>query len=169
MKKLKSLFLLILVTLTISCNQQSDVTETISLEKKTEKNYEEGFVEILIPESLKSSEPPSEEAGYLIQEIEIPVSGGRIVQGKMSIVTEDHFIHYVGLSEDLMDELGLTEHFWIEYVTDSGTSARKDGLADCLEKCRDKHEKGKGRGKCKAGCWGEAIIDVIKEVIKVFQ
>jgi hypothetical protein len=52
--------------------------------------------------------------------------------------------------------------------------AQTTGLSDCLNKCQDKFTDGngkrqKGRGNCRFGCWGEAVIDLLKTIAENFD
>ncbi|MEO9870558.1 hypothetical protein [Ekhidna sp.] len=166
MKKIKNLFFLTLLVFTISCNEQLEQIESIELQEKSEQSFNEEFVEISIPEALQSTKELSEEATYLIQEINIVTAEGQSVNGKISLVVNvDDNLSYLGLSSNLLSELKLSKDFWIENTSEDDIVFLKDGLADCLNNCRDKYEKGKGRGKCNLGCWGEAILGAVTEIV----
>lgn len=47
-------------------------------------------------------------------------------------------------------------------ITDAAKTAGPfSNLLECLKDCKDTKAKGEGRGRCRAGCWGDFVIELI--------
>ncbi len=68
------------------------------------------------------------------------------------------------ISQNLLDTAGITlEEFGNLLEEDKERIATMKGAhSDCIEACKDKYEKNEGRGGCKANCWVDTAVEVLK-------
>tara|TARA_B100001250_G_C19685008_1_gene737634 strand:+ start:108 stop:602 length:495 start_codon:yes stop_codon:yes gene_type:complete len=161
MKKLSKILTLMIIVLTVgvSCDDSTnDVTTSLN------------FVEVKIPDSyqaLPSGRTASEDVDDEIIDIKVQTVDGKEIIGKVHLVmTNDQTLSYFAVTENILEETGLTTEYWIEAMNAS-SNGRIVKTHGCFSDCNDDYEKGEGRGLCKAECWLDIALKVAPIVIAV--
>jgi len=152
MRKLKTLLTATLFAVVfVACNEQTEVTPS-----------EPEFVEVAIPDAYKSpsnGRVSSDDVDDLIMDIQITTTEGKEIVGKVHLIMPaNESLSYFAITENLLEETGLSADYWIEAFNSNsnGRIARGEG---CFATCRGM-AKGEGRGTCKAECWLDIAVKV---------
>ena len=152
MRKLRTmLFTMLFAIAFMACNEQSDLNPT-----------EPEFVEVSIPDAYKSStngRTSSEDVDDVILDVQITTTDGKEIVGKIHLVMpDDESLSYFAMTENLLQETGLSADYWIESFNSSSPNGRIARTQGCFGDCPDKGEE--GRGTCRAVCWLDIAVKV---------
>jgi len=99
---------------------------------------------------------------------------GEEIFGKMRFTIppgDDNTLIKFEMTNNIFDKTALMPDFWVDYDNNVDTSnGRVMGIGTCLKACQtgftdSSGNKIKGRGACKAGCWGQLAIAAATVVV----
>ena len=145
MKNLRTmLFTMLFVITFMACDEQSNLTLT-----------EPEFVEVSIPDAYKSSTNgriSSEDVDDVILDVQIITTDGKEIVGKIHFVMpDDESLSYFAMTENLLQEIGLSADYWIESFNSSNSNGRIARTQGCFGDCPERGTA--GSGTCRAECW----------------
>ena len=69
-------------------------------------------------------------------------------------------LDYIGIGAEELDQY-LKDEMGAMYYLQSEPVTREHNHSTCIEGCKDKYEKGEGRGACKGSCWVETVRTIL--------
>lgn len=161
MKRIKFMSFTLFVLFTIVSCSESDIPESTIVRKMNVELFQQN------PQSKNTNGNKSKEDGFLKVIVENEESD--IINFELS----DNLINFIGIPKGelyskIYDALDVKGYGTKKYA--SKNAKEKSDYRKCIDACNDKYTdedggKIRGRGWCKAGCFGQAIIDAIVVVI----
>lgn len=104
-------------------------------------------------------------------EVQAKGNDGNLINGKLTITIDEPTgdLIRVELSQNILNGTDLDSNFLA--VSNFQVTADEHDHKTCIEDCIKKYtdpitgEKIRGRGWCKAGCWGKTVIQVAEAVV----